>query len=188
MIRRFAVAVVFVGSVAGASWSVPPASAAQPSFFSASIDRTIASPFYSAACGFEVDVTTTGTVKGVALTDADGSVIREIDTQPGARITFSSPATAGSFSFPWATTYTYRYIEGTDPGDHAIVTANGLAGKVPGIGADAGVITFGDAVVLFVDPSSGFPIVDFGAPTGFSGHVNEPLAEIAAGCAVLAAG
>jgi hypothetical protein len=50
------------------------------------------------------------------------------------------------------------------------------------------VITFGDAVVLFVDPSSGFPIVDFGTPTGFSGHANDPITEIAAGCAVLAAG
>jgi hypothetical protein len=187
MIRRVAVAVVLVGSLADAILLGAPASAFQPIFFSASIDRTIASPFYSAACGFEVDITTTGIVKGVAL-DAGGSVIREIDTQPGARITFSSPATGGSFSFPWAATYTYRYVEGTDPGDHAIVTANGLAGKVPGIGADAGVITFANAVVLFVDPSSGFPIVDFGAPTGFSGHANEPITQIAAGCAVLAAG
>jgi hypothetical protein len=187
MIRRVAVAVMLVGSMADALWFGAPASASQPLFFSAPIDRAIASPFYSAACGFEVDITTTGTVKGVALTDAEGSIIREIDTQPGAVITFSSP-TGGSFSFPWATTYTYRYVDGTDPGDHAIVTANGLAGKVPGIGADAGVITYGKAVVLFVDPSSGFPIVDFGAPTRFSGHANDPITEIAAGCAVLAAG
>jgi hypothetical protein len=90
-----------------------------------------------------------------------------------------------SFTFPFATTFHFDYPNGTAPGSPAVVTTRGLIDKVPGIPADAGVVTYANAKVLFVD-SSGVPIVDFGPPTAFNGKVNDPAAAIAALCAALA--
>ena len=157
-----------------------------PTFVTFELNRTFVSPSFSAACGFEVDVTQVGQLKGTVFHDQTGAqIIREIDTQPGFSLTLSSPASGKSFSFPFATAFHFDYPNGTTPGSLAVVTARGLFDKVPGIPADAGVVSYSRGTVLFVDPG-GVPIVDFGAPTAFHGRENDPAAAIAALCSALA--
>jgi hypothetical protein len=167
--------------------AVAPVAGAQPRYFSVPIHSSFVSPFYTAQCDATVMISYEGIIAGLLFTDRSGTTVREIDTQPGTTITFSAPATGLSFSFPFATTYRYTYTDGAAPGTAATVYANGLGVKVPGLPADAGAVTYGNAVVLYIDSSSGFPIVDYGLPTAFAGHINEPYpdAEIAAGCAAL---
>ena len=156
-----------------------------PTFVTIPLHRTFVSPSFSAFCGSEVDITQIGTLKATVFVDASGTqIIREIDTQPGFTLTVSSPVTGKSFSFPFATAFHFDYPSGTTPGSPAVVTARGLFDKVPGIAADAGTVSYGNATVLFLD--SGVPIVDFGAPTAVNGRVNDPVAAIAALCAALA--
>ncbi len=174
-----------VGSVVVVgSWGAS-AAATQPLIVSFQLDRTFVSPFYSAACGFEVSITYAGVSKGSLYYDRTGAILRELDAQPSATITVSSTASGRSFSFPLEAVYQYQYPNGTSPGASATVTAFGLSDKVPGIPSSAGALTYGNATVLFVDGTSGFPIVDFGPPTSVSGHWNGPAAVIAAGCAAL---
>ena len=162
------------------------ARADSPTFVSFEVNRTFVSPSFSAACGFEIRVTQTGTVKGTVFYDPSGTrIIKEIDTQPGFIVTVSSPSSGKSFSFPFATAFRFDYPNGTTPGSRAIVTASGLLDKVPGTPADAGTVTYGNGTVLFVD-QNGVPIVDFGAPTAFRGSAVDPTAAIAALCTALA--
>jgi hypothetical protein len=158
--------------------------AAQPTFFWAEVDRTAVSPFFTAACGFEVSVTQIGTVKASVFTDQTGTIISEIDTQPGFVVTYSSGESGKELSFPFSTIFHYEFPNGTDPGAPVVVTATGLIDKVPGLAADSGVVIYGNATLLFVD--NGVPIVDYGAPTAFVGHANDLSAIVTAGCAALA--
>src|SRR5262245_3951766 len=116
---------------------------------------------------------------------SEAQIIREIDTQPVFTVKVSSPVSGKSFSFPFATAFRFDYSGGTTPGSHVVVTASGLVDKVPGIPADAGLVTFGNATVLFIDPN-GVPIVEFGAPTAIKGKATDPAAALAALCAALA--
>jgi len=159
--------------------------AAKPTFFRIDVNETFVSPFFTAACGFEVSITQVGTLKATVFTDAAGAIIAEIDTQPGFVTMFSSSETGKAFAYPFSTVFHVEYPNGTTPGAPVILRATGLADRVPGIPADAGVVTYGDATVLFVDPN-GVPIVDFGAPTAIRGHANDFSSVIAAGCAALA--
>ena len=159
--------------------------AALPMFFTAEVNRTFVSPFFTAACGFEVSITEIGTFKATVFADQAGEIMGELDTQPGFVITYSSAETGKQLSFPFSTVFHYEFPNGAEPGAPAIVTAVGLVDQVPGIPADAGRVIYGNATVLFVTPD-GVPIVDFGEPTAFTGHLND-LATIAeAGCAALA--
>jgi hypothetical protein len=90
--------------------------------------------------------------------DGSGTIIREIDTFPGARVTFSG--NGKSFSFPGAFFMTFKtvYPEGATIGAPATVTVTGLLGHVKGIGADAGQDVLMGTVVDFAP--EGFPIVD----------------------------
>jgi hypothetical protein len=178
--------IIGLGVALGVGWLVAPASASQPRFVSFQVDRTFVSPSLSAACGFDVTITFEGAVKGTLYTDPSTGTLRELDTQPGATTTVSSAASGKSFSFPDSSVLRYEYVNGVASGAPVTLTVAGLTDKVPGIPTDAGLVTFGSATVLFVDPASGFPIVDFGPPTAFSGHVNDPGSMVAAGCAAIA--
>ena len=165
---------------AGTAW------ADSPTFVTYDINQMFVSPSFSALCGFEIDITQIGTLKGTVFYDPAGTmIIKEIDTQPRFTVKVSSPSSGKSFSFPFATAFRFDYPNGATPGSRAIVTANGLIDKVPGAPADAGAVTYGNGTVLFIDPS-GAPIVDFGAPTAFNGSAVDPAAAIAALCAALA--
>ena len=156
-----------------------------PTFFTAVVNRTFISPFFTAACGFEVSISEVGTVKATVLSDQSGEIVSEIDTQPGFVVTYSSSASGKEFFFPFATAFHYDFPSGVTAGSPAIVIATGLVDNVPGLPADAGRVVYGDATVLFVAPG-GIPIVDYGAPTAFSGDANDFGAIVEAGCAALA--
>lgn len=124
-----------------------------PTFVTYEVNQTFVSPLYSALCGFKVEITQIGTLKGTVFYDPAGTrIIKEIDTQPGFSVKVSSPASGKSFSFPFATVFRFDYPNGAAPGSPAIVTATGLLDKVPGIPADAGIVTYGNGRVLFIDP------------------------------------
>jgi hypothetical protein len=149
------------------------------------VDYTVKSPYYTQRCGFPVLFSLIGTLKTTLVLDAQGAVIREMDTQPGTTQTFRAPESGKSFSFPFANILTTDYPEGAAVGRPAIAVGRGLAGKVPGIPADAGTVTFGQGTVVVMTPS-GVPIVDLGPVTDATGHANDPNAIDDAICAALA--
>jgi hypothetical protein len=114
--------------------------------------------FFSEVCGFEVTGTVSGTANVTLFLDSSGTVVREIDTFPAARVTFSG--NGRSFSFPGAFSMSFRtvYPEGATLGAPAIVTVTGLLGHVKGLGANAGQDVLTATVVEF--SPEGIPIVD----------------------------
>lgn len=176
--------VLFVCAVALAV-QVSTASAAAPTRFSIPIDSTNPSPLLTSFCGFDVSLTQVGTLKATVFHDRSGAITRELDTQPGTRLIWSSSTTGKSFAFPFSTAFRTEFPNGTTPGSKAVVIATGLGNKVPGLPADAGRTVFADATVLFVN-SSGIPIVDFGPVTSSSGHSNSNAALLTGICSALA--
>ena len=114
--------------------------------------------FFSEACGFEVTGNVSGTANVTLFLEGSGSIIRETDTVPATRVTFTG--NGNSFSFPGAFFMTFKtvYPEGATLGAPATVTVTGLFGHVKGLGADAGQ----DVLMATVVDSSpeGIPIVD----------------------------
>jgi hypothetical protein len=149
------------------------------------VDYTLRSPYYSSFCGFDVMFTLSGTFRSTLIFNSSGAVTSEIDTQPGTTETFSAPSSGKSFSFPFANILRTEYPGGAAPGSPAVAHGAGLAGKVPGLPADAGTVTFDDGTVLQILPG-GVPLVDLGPVTGTTGHANDPAAIDAAICAALA--
>src|SRR5215471_10904461 len=95
-----------------------PASASPPMHLRGPLDLSLVSPEYSAACGFEVDLTASGTLDVRFHLNADGSV-REQDAFPGLKITVSAPSTGRSFDHVFGPT-TYLYPEGVYVGATAV--------------------------------------------------------------------
>jgi hypothetical protein len=186
MIRRSLRLVVAAGAaLAVTSLFAPPSFADEPIHVAFTVDRSFVSPQYSAACGFVVVITEEGTFKGTAFINPAGSVVREVDSQPGATIAIGAPASGKSFAFPVTAILHYQYVAGVTPGSPVVVTATGLSDKVPGIPADAGSVEFPDAVVLVVD-TTGFPIVDLGPAQPVHGSSNSLATAITALCTALA--
>jgi hypothetical protein len=165
--------------------SASDAGAAAPTHVAFPVDQTFAIPELAPICGFDVSLNVRGTYNGTIFHDGAGAIVRELDTQPNTRLTWSSPTTGKSFAYPFSTTFHYDYLNGTAPGSRVVVTASGFGDKTPGVPASAGRIVFEDAVLLFVTPD-GVPIVDYGMPTFATGHSNDPDAVDAAICAALA--
>jgi len=160
--------------------AMPPKHVAFP------VDSTNLSPLLTGACGFEVTITMEGIDTATVFYYRSGRIIREVDNQPGTTITVGAPASGRSFVFPFSSVFRTDYPNGTAPSASAIVTVTGLGDDIPGVPADAGSITYGNAVVLFLNPQ-GVPIVDFGVPTAIDGYANDPATAIAAVCAALVA-
>jgi hypothetical protein len=177
--RRVAVALIVAITVSVNGAGVAGATA--PVRLTDTVDVSYPLRYYSHLCGFPVHFRLAGRIDSDLFYDASGSVVREVDTQPGAVQTFSSPY--ASFSFPFASTLVTTYHDGAAVGAPAVATGAGLGGKVPGIPADAGRITY-QGVVVDLSPS-GIPIVAFTGIAGFSGHSNDPAAADAAICNAL---
>jgi hypothetical protein len=176
-----ALAVVSVSQVSGQALA---AGGGGPTHFSEQVDFSFVSPYYTDLCGFDVSESLAGTLKATLFFDRSGTVLRETDTQPGAVQTFSSATTGRSFSWPFASTLVTTYPNGTALGAPAVARGSGLAAKIPGVPADAGVVTFGQATV--VGYQDDVPVIDLGPITGQSGHSNDFATEDAAICAALA--
>jgi hypothetical protein len=138
--------------------------------FTFEVDQTVYAPGTSAICGFDVFVTTQGTAHVMLFVSQDGSsVVREMDWNTGWTQTFSAPALGTSYTQRTAGPLITTYPEGTDLGDPAtavVVGSNGRIGDDPG---EAGRTVF-DAVVVFVDPATGIPGIDFVGVQSSVGH------------------
>lgn len=144
---------------------------------------TVLSPEYSAACGFDVFLSTDGVLQVSFKTNADGSV-REHDVFPSLRIEVSSPSTGRSFEHVFGPT-TYDYPDGLYEGAPAVITSVGVRGDAPGIPPDAGrVVTPG--VVLAIIPEFGPITVPIGPPVSQTGNTEDPAVVLAAVCGALA--
>jgi len=145
---------------------------------------TVLASEYSAACGFDVFVSTDGVLQVSFKTKADGSV-REHDVFPGLRIEVSAPSTDRSFEHVFGPT-TYDYPEGLYEGAPAVITSVGVRGDAPGIPPDAGrVVTPG--VVVAIIPELGPITVPIAPPVSQTGSTEDPPLVVTAICGALAA-
>jgi hypothetical protein len=161
-----------------------PAQATQPTVFTEFVDQTAFAPATSAACGFPVYITQTGTVKVTLFHDQSGAVVREADWQSGFKVVFSAPTLGTSFQFPVTQRLVTYYDEGTSIGSSARAVLIGL-GRDDGDGPpDTGRLEF-EAVVVFIGPN-GIPGIDFVTLVQQSGRFEG--VDVAERCASLAGG
>jgi hypothetical protein len=147
------------------------------------ISQTFVDPDLSAACGTQVTITVSGNADATLWTNSAGLVVREIDTFPGAKVTYSGAG--GSFSYEANLVLHFEYPQGATLGAPASATYTGLFGHVPGvIDSDAGrEIVTGLTVVDFLGP---IPLTDGGTATLDRGNRNSGDEIIAAICSTVA--
>ena len=179
---RTSVALALVATVS--ALITASAQAIPPSHFSEPVNFNFALDYYTNLCGFPVVQSLVGTLDTTLRYDRSGSIISEVDTQPGTTVTVSSPTSGKSFSWPYATILHTDYTNGGALGSKATSYGSGLASKVPGVSSDAGRVVF-DAVVVDSTPY-GVPIVAFTGVISLTGHTTDPDAVDAAICAALA--
>jgi hypothetical protein len=171
--------------VAMAALTTASARATPPSHFSEPVNFSFPLDYFTDLCGFPVVQTLDGTLNTTLRYDRSGNIISEVDTQPGATVTFSSSTSGKSISWPFADLLRTDYTDGGALGSDATSYGSGLGIKVPGVpAADSGRIVF-DAVVIGAT-SYGVPIVAFEGVISVSGHESDADAVDAAICAALA--
>jgi hypothetical protein len=168
-----------------AALTTASAQATPPSHFSEPVNFSFPLDYYTDLCGFPVIRTLDGTLNTTLRFDRSGNIVSEIDTQPGTTVTFSSPTSGKSLSWPYADLLRTDYTNGAALGSDATSYGSGLGIKVPGVpAADSGRIVF-DAVVVDSTPY-GVPIVAFEGVISVQGHASDADAVDAAVCAALA--
>jgi hypothetical protein len=174
-----------VGVVATAVFfaSAGGAGASPPRLVTTEVDLSVVDSYFTELCGFEVRFFNVGTFSSKLFVDETGTIVREIDTFPGTKAGWSSPASGRSIVFPASAKLLMEYLNGTAPGSAVTVTGSGISAKVPGIPADAGRAVFAGHVV-FIDPD-GVPIVAFDQLLSITGHYSDPAVFEAAVCAAL---
>jgi hypothetical protein len=151
---------VVVGLVLLACTVTGTASAARTQQVTFDISESFTDEFLSDQCGVEVVVTISGRLKATVRYNEAGLVVSEIDRQPSSRITYSSPDTGRSFSFPNAVPSHWDYGAGATLGSPVTVKLTGMFGHVPGvIASDAGQVVLIGVVGGF--SPEGVPFVDF---------------------------
>jgi hypothetical protein len=147
-----------------------------------SLNITASSPDYTAACGFAVVLSASGTVDVTVHSNPDGSV-REQDAFPGLTITVSAPSTGRSFHHVFGPT-TYVYPSGVYVGAPAVITSLGVRGDAPGIPPDAGRVVSPGVVVAIV-PDLGPITLPTGPPVAQTGNFEDPATIVEAICSAL---
>jgi hypothetical protein len=124
-----------------------------------SIDDHFEDEFLSEACGVDVFIDIVADLKVTLVYDRSGLVVREIDRAGGGTVTYRSPETGKSFSFPFGPSQ-WDYGSGAVVGSPVTVSFTGLFGHVPGlIPSDAGLFRFLGVVEGFDE--FGIPQVEF---------------------------
>ena len=120
--RIIAVTAALAGSLAvpGAATATPPVRDVFPVEGEFVLDKV------SDACGFPVTVGIEGTFSIVVFQDRDGTTIREIDTQPGTRLTYSTAS--GTVAVPFSGVLHSLYPEGAVVGAPAELVLTGNTG------------------------------------------------------------
>ena len=112
--------------------------------------------YLTGVCGFEVTFTLTGTGSATLVYSDAGLIIREVDTEPAARKTFSG--NGNSLSYPGNTIAVTSYPEGATIGAPARVVSTAFWGKpgaIPNAGPD---VILGHVVDFSAD---GVPLIEF---------------------------
>lgn len=120
----------------------------------------------SEACGVPVEIGITGTFSITVFRDRDGQTIREIDTQPGTKLTYSSGD--ASIAFPFSGVLHADYTDGAVVGSTATIALTGNVGPfgdLPGPGSGRLVLS---AVV--VETEDGFVFTRFTGLRSASGN------------------
>lgn len=112
-----------------------------------------------------------------------GLVASEVDKAGGSKVTYSSPDTGKSFSYPNRLP-SFDYGAGAQVGSPVTIKVTGLLGHVPGkIASDAGMTVF-SGVVEGID-EFGIPQVEFGDVLLEHGNRENPDAVLGAFCQAL---
>jgi hypothetical protein len=143
------------------------------------IDDHFQNDFWSDQCGFDVFVDVVADLQVTLVYNTGGLIVREIDRAGGGTVTFRSPDTGKSFSFPFQPSQ-WDYGSGAVIGSPVTVSFTGLEGHVPGkISSDAGLFRFLGVVEGFDEfgiPEVGF--VDVIADRGNRGSLEAVTAAI----------
>jgi len=171
--------------VAAAALLIPGTAAATPPVrYTFEADQTFFAPQTSAVCGFDVYVRVQGTAHVILFLGPDGtSIVREIDWNSGWTETLTAPDLGTSYTQRTAGPLITWYPEGTDIGDPATAMLVGSNGRIGDDPAEAGHLVW-DAVVVFVDPVTDIPGIDFVNLVAAHGHFIGD--NIARRCAALA--
>jgi hypothetical protein len=147
-------------SIAGlALFAVGPSNAARAEQIHIAIDDHFQSEFLSEQCGFDVVIDVVADLQVTLVYNSSGLVVQEIDRAGGGTITFASPDTGKSFSFPFQPSQ-WDYGSGAVVGSPVTVSFTGLFGHVPGLlSSDAGLFRFLGVVEGFDE--FGIPEVEF---------------------------
>jgi hypothetical protein len=150
---------ILLGVAVAALGAVGTSVGAQAQQFDIHVDDHFQSEFWSETCGVDVFIDVVADVKVTLVYNQSGLVVRETDKAGGGTITFRSPDTGKSFSFPLQPIQ-WDYGSGAVVGSDVIISFTGLLGHVPGFGAsDAGLFRFRGVVEGFDE--QGIPQVDF---------------------------
>ena len=147
------------------------------------IDDHFQDDFLSEACGVDVFIDVVADLQVTLVYNRAGLVVREIDRAGGGTITYRSPDTGNSFSFPFQPSQ-WDYGSGAVLGSPVTVSFTGLFGHVPGgIDSDAGLFRFLGTVEGFDE--FGIPQVEFNEVIAERGNRNSGEEVVAAICAEL---
>jgi hypothetical protein len=113
--------------------------------------------FVSKVCGFPVTFTRVGTASYTLVYGANGTVIKEIDTQPGTKITVSG--NGRSFTSAESPVLVTKYPQGATLGAPATMIFTGIFFKFPGTQPNAGPDFITGHVQDFT--AQGVPLVSF---------------------------
>lgn len=105
-----------------------PASAKPPLHVSWSTTLAVEDGDLTAACGFEVTLVFEGNVNATLFYDANGAIVREIDTFPA--YTWAYTANGLSIGSPMSSVGRFEYTEGAAPGSSVVYTLSGLQYRI----------------------------------------------------------
>jgi hypothetical protein len=174
-VRRSIAATVAAAALATA----PIAGAAAPLRDRFPVEGTFPDAALSETCGVPVTIGVKGTFAITVFTDRAGRTVREIDTQPGTKLTYSSAT--GSITFPFSGVLHAEYVPGAAVGSTATIVMtgnNGAFGDLPGPGSGRLVLS-----AEVVETEDGFVFTRFTGLQHESGNFTGQAARI---CAALA--
>jgi hypothetical protein len=128
MRRRIGLLVSLVALLAlgGGMLAATPAWAAPPKHFQIPLNSSFHNDRLSAACGFDVNVVTTGNLDVTLLYDQSGTLIKEVDTYPAFAYFITAPSTGVTLRSSSPAVVHVDYTGGGAVGTSAVVSESGL--------------------------------------------------------------
>jgi hypothetical protein len=158
-------------------------SAAQAKQISIDINDSFQDPGLSEECGVDVFISFVAHLRVTLVYNRSGLIVREMDHAGNGRVTYRSPDTGKSFSFPIQPSQ-WNYGSGAVIGSTATFQFVGLFGHVPGrIDSDAGLFRVVGVVTGFDE--FGIPEVEGTEVIAERGNINSGEEITAAICAKL---